>query len=129
MEERHLRIGKVTSGSPKNRNALAFGDPIMESSKSNYFLFYDVVDNYIERRAPYRDQHIQLAQSLHGQGMLLLGGPLDDPVDGAVLVFRVNDPKIIEDFVQRDPYVQNGLVKAWRIRKWNTVIGKALLGD
>jgi hypothetical protein len=31
---------------------------------------------------------------------------------------------VIEGFIAQDPYVQNGLVKSWRIRPWNTVVGE-----
>jgi len=27
-------------------------------------------------------------------------------------------------FAKADPYVKNGLVKSWRVRKWATVIGE-----
>jgi len=30
---------------------------------------------------------------------------------------------VAEDFAQNDPYVQNGLVKNWRVRQWSTVVG------
>ena len=42
-------------------------------------LQYDVVDNYVERRAPYRDQHLKLAQEAHKRGELLLAGAFADP--------------------------------------------------
>jgi hypothetical protein len=40
-----------------------------------------------------------------------------------VLVFKVDDPSKIENFVKTDPYVTDGIVKQWRIRPWNVVIG------
>jgi len=53
----------------------------------------------------------------------VLGGALVEPVDGAVLVFRGGSAEVVERFANSDPYVLNGLVKEWRVRKWNTVIG------
>ena len=38
-------------------------------------LQYDVVDNYVERRAPYRDQHLKLAQEADRRGEPLWRGP------------------------------------------------------
>ncbi len=38
-------------------------------------LQYDVVDNYVERRAPYRDQHLKLAQGA-GAAVPRRGAPL-----------------------------------------------------
>lgn len=89
----------------------------------HYILFYEVVDNYIEKRARFRKLHLKHAQQAHERGELILGGALADPVDGAVLVFRGPSPKTAEDFARTDPYVLNGVVTSWRVRKWVTVIG------
>jgi uncharacterized protein len=90
-----------------------------------YLLLYDVVDGFIERRAPFRDAHLQLARAAHERGELLLAGALADPVDGAVLVFRTEDPAVPARFAEHDPYVTAGLVTGWRVRTWNVVIGGA----
>jgi uncharacterized protein YciI len=86
-------------------------------------LFYDLVDDYLERRPEFRQQHLGLAQQALERGELVLAGALTEPVDGAVLVFRGDSTDVVKEFVKSDPYVTNGLVKAWRIRKWTTVIG------
>jgi uncharacterized protein YciI len=82
-----------------------------------------VVDDYVERRAQFRQQHLDLARQAQQRGELVMGGALADPVDGAILVFRGDSTEAAEAFAKADPYVTNGLVKAWRVRKWNTVIG------
>lgn len=91
-----------------------------------HVLTYEVVDGYVERRQVWREAHLRLAQEWAARGQLLLGGAFDEPVDRAMLVFRVDDPSTIEAFVRDDPYVQNGLVRAWSIRNWNAVVGAAL---
>ena len=88
-----------------------------------WLLIYDLVDDYLERRAALRSAHLGLAQAAFARGELLLAGALADPTDQAFLVFRVDDTSIIENFVAHDPYVQHGLVKDWTIRKWTVVIG------
>ena len=30
---------------------------------------------------------------------------------------------VYEAFAKGDPYVQNGLVKSWKVREWTTVVG------
>jgi uncharacterized protein YciI len=89
----------------------------------HFLLFYDVVSDYATRRMPFRREHLELARAAHARGELLLGGALADPVDGAVLLFEGNSPAIVEQFVNADPYVRNGLVHAWRIRPWTIVVG------
>jgi uncharacterized protein len=90
---------------------------------THFLLFYDVVDDYLHRRGPFRAEHLSLIQKAHDRGELVMAGALADPADGAVLVFRGPSPEPAESFAQADPYVRNGLVKAWRVRKWSTVIG------
>ena len=90
----------------------------------HYILFYDVIDDYVEKRTRFRDLHLKHARAAYDRGELVLGGALADPVDGAVLVFRGESTEVVERFANSDPYVLNGLVKQWRVRKWNTVIGE-----
>lgn len=89
----------------------------------HYLLFYDVVDGYVERRRPWRAAHLAYAQPYAARGELLLGGALDQPVDGAVLLFQADAPDLVEDFARSDPYVRQGLVVRWRVRPWLTVAG------
>ena len=92
----------------------------------HYLLFYDVVPDYVERRASLRAEHLVLARAAVARGELLLGGALADPVDGAVLLFQGDSPAAAEAFVAADPYVRHGLVTHWRVRPWTTVVGAAL---
>ena len=35
-----------------------------------------------------------------------------------------NSAEVVERFVAADPYVREGLVVAWRVRRWDTVVGE-----
>lgn len=87
-------------------------------------LFYDVVADFVAKRAQFRAAHLELARRAHERGELVLAGALADPVDGAVLIFRGPSPQPAEAFAKADPYVTNGLVTRWRVRKWITVVGE-----
>ena len=87
----------------------------------HYLLQYDLVDDYVSKRAAFRQQHLSLIRQADERGELVIAGALADPADAALLVFRAAEPA--EAFAKSDPYVQNGLVKSWRVRKWMTVIG------
>ena len=82
----------------------------------HFLLFYDVVDDYVERRAPFRAEHLSLIQKARDRGELVMAGALAEPADGAVLVFRGPSPQPAESFAESDPYVLHGLVKRWRVR-------------
>ncbi|HET8999862.1 MAG TPA: YciI-like protein [bacterium] len=88
-----------------------------------YALFYDVVDDFVSRRVPYRDEHLRLARDAHRRGELLLAGALNDPADRALLVFRASDRSVVERFVRNDPYVSSRLVTRWEVRPWSVVVG------
>ncbi|MCS6817148.1 MAG: YciI-like protein [Blastocatellia bacterium] len=85
-------------------------------------LLYDPVEDYLQRRAPFRAEHLALIEQWHRDGRLLMAGAFE-PADGALFVFRVNDPAEVEAFIHSDPYVRNGLIRSWRVRKWNVVVG------
>ncbi len=89
----------------------------------HYLLFYEVVDDYVARRAQFRDAHLQMARQAYQRGELVLAGALADPVDGAVLIFRGPSAQAAEAFARADPYVTSGLVTRWRVRQWTTVVG------
>jgi uncharacterized protein YciI len=90
-----------------------------------WLLTYDLVDDYLERRTPVRQAHLALVQAAHDHGEIVLAGALADPPDTAVLVFKSDSPAAAEDFAGSDPYVKEGLVIAWRVRRWNVVIGNS----
>jgi len=88
-----------------------------------YALFYELVDDMVTRRVPFREEHLRLAREASERGELVLAGALADPVDRALLVFHVDDKSKAESFARKDPYVVNGLAKRWEVRLWNVVVG------
>lgn len=89
----------------------------------HYLLFYEVSDDYLARRAKFREEHLEKAWKASDRGELLLAGAFANPVDGAVLLFKGDSPDIATKFAQDDPYVQSGAVKRWYVREWTTVAG------
>jgi len=88
-----------------------------------YILFYKTIENYVERRAPFREEHLSLSKKAYENGSLLMGGALADPPDGAVLLFKGDSPAVAEEFARHDPYVKNGLITEWHVREWTVVVG------
>jgi uncharacterized protein len=90
----------------------------------HYLLFYEAGEDYISRRAEFRNAHLELAWKASERGELVLGGALVNPADGAVLLFKGDSPEVAERFARADPYVTAGIVKRWYVREWSTVAGK-----
>ena len=85
-------------------------------------LEYTLVDDYLDRRAALREEHLDLARAAHERGELVLAGALPDPYDRALLVW--NAPRdVVERFAADDPYVRHGLVTGWTVREWAVVVG------
>jgi uncharacterized protein YciI len=88
-----------------------------------WILFYDLVEDYLERRPQFREEHLALANAAVERGEMVMAGALANPPDGAVIVFKADDASVVEEFARNDPYVNNGLVTDWKVREWTVVIG------
>jgi uncharacterized protein YciI len=82
---------------------------------------YELAADYLDRRGGFRSHHLALAWAAADKGALLLGGAVGDPVESALLLFT--DAEAARAFAEADPYVAEGLVRAWRVVPWATVAG------
>mmetsp|Transcript_15095 Transcript_15095/g.26913 ORF Transcript_15095/g.26913 Transcript_15095/m.26913 type:complete len:113 (+) Transcript_15095:54-392(+) len=86
----------------------------------HYLLQYDYVEGILEKRAPHREGHLALAKEYFDKGQIHMGGAYGD-LTGATLVFKCDNDEPLKDFMERDPYFQNGLVSGHRIKEWTVV--------
>jgi uncharacterized protein YciI len=94
----------------------------------HFLLFYEYVPDYMEKRGALRPLHFAHARAATERGEHVLGGACTDegpPI--AVLLFKAPSREVVETFARNDPYVTQGLVTAWRIREWTTVMGAEAL--
>ena len=87
-----------------------------------YVLVYDYVPDILARRAPFREEHLDLIRRLHDDGAIVMAGATGDPVDSGLFVFRGADDRPVREFVAADPYGVAGLVRAHRIMPWTVVV-------
>ncbi|ATQ75870.1 hypothetical protein CR152_16040 [Massilia violaceinigra] len=90
----------------------------------HYLLCYDLAPDYLERRGQYRNEHLKLAWEAQERGELIMGGAFSDPADMSVLMFQSDSPAVVEAFAKADPYLLHGVVTGYKVRQWNTVVGK-----
>ena len=88
----------------------------------HYLLTYELAPDYLDRRGAFRDRHLALAWDAADKGELVLGGAVGDPVESAMLIFTNSDAAAA--FAEADPYVREGIVRAWRVLPWATVVGE-----
>ena len=91
----------------------------------HYLLFYEKVADHAARSAPHQAAHLTYVRGAAARGELLLGGNLSLPDDAtALLLFSVDSAAAIESFARGDVYVTEGIVARWRVRHWETVVGR-----
>src|SRR2546423_101372 len=83
---------------------------------------FAVITTYVpdaeERRKPYREAHLAYNRELKARGKVVSAGALVDPLDSALLVYKVESRA--EAFAQlaKDPYAQNGIWQEVSVREW-----------
>jgi uncharacterized protein YciI len=87
-----------------------------------FALLYDVVDQYTEKRAPFREAHLTLVHEAHARGEIFMAGAIGQPANGALFVFQSETSAAAENFARADPYVRQGLVTRWRALPWTVVV-------
>ena len=87
-----------------------------------HVLFYDFVEDYLERRAEHRDVHLALVYAERDAGRVVLAGALGDPPTRAAIIFKGVDTAHIDRFASGDPYVALGLVKRREIVPYKNVL-------
>ena len=84
-------------------------------------LFYDYVDDIVQRRAPHREAHLAHIHAARDRGEVVMAGALGDPPHSGAIVFRGVGPEVIESFAREDPYARAGLIREWRVEPWSLV--------
>jgi uncharacterized protein len=85
-----------------------------------FILRYDYVSDVLEKRGPYREEHLDLAKR-----SCISGGPTASTADpstptGALFVFESS--LAATKFKDNDPYVKAGIVTSASIEEWTVAI-------
>lgn len=91
-------------------------------------LSYAYVEGMLDRRKPYREEHLhRIDEFISGRG-LVIAGATGDPPSGALFVFEADgDPaEEARAFMEGDPYAVAGLVVDSAIEPWTVVASRPL---
>lgn len=86
-----------------------------------WVVIYESADDVAETAPVHYPAHKARVDEFRARGELLLVGLFGDPREGSMSVFRSRAGA--EEFVAGDPFVRNGVVKAWTLREWNEIYG------
>jgi uncharacterized protein YciI len=82
-----------------------------------YALLYETAEDGLAKAPSHVGGHSACLVEFRRRGTLLMGGVFSNPQEGALIIFTTR--AAAEEFLQRDPFVSNGVVRAWRIHEWN----------
>ena len=84
---------------------------------TTYLMSYQSVEDFLPLALKHGAAHRERLRLFHSRGTLLMAGPLDEPMNGdAIGLFTTG--QAAEEFVAGDPFVVNGVVARWTIRRW-----------
>ena len=86
-----------------------------------YVVLYHSADDVRQKAPAHFQAHKAWYEPFHARGVLLMIGTFGDPqAQGSMAVFTSR--QAAEEFVSGDPFVRNGVVRAWEIREWNEAL-------
>jgi hypothetical protein len=77
-------------------------------------------ENALEKRTPYRANHLAGLQAQKDKGMLLALGPTVDNTK-VFGVYEAEDESTVRQLIEGDPYWQNGIWTEYEVHAWNQV--------
>jgi uncharacterized protein YciI len=86
-----------------------------------YVVLYESADDVASRAPAHFPAHKRRLDEFAGRGDLLMVGTFGDPqAQGSMAIFRTR--AAAEAFVAGDPFMLEGVVKAYEIRDWNEIL-------
>jgi uncharacterized protein len=85
-----------------------------------YVMLYETTPEGLAKAPQQFAAHRARLAEFHARGTLLMAGPFMDAAGGALGIFSTREAA--EEFIDGDPFVQNGVVARWTIREWNEVL-------
>jgi uncharacterized protein YciI len=84
---------------------------------TKYVLWGRYCDNVQEKRAPFRQAHLEGLQAQKTQGVLITLGPTED-LTQVFGIYEADSEATVRELVESDPYWQNGIWTAYEVKPW-----------
>ncbi len=92
----------------------------MSGSATCYVVEATYVESAAQRRAPFRQEHLERVEKLIAEGALAVAGAFDD-MSASFLVFALKSRDAVVAVIESDVYWREGIWTDYRIRKVNRV--------
>lgn len=84
---------------------------------AKYILWGSYCDNVLEKRAPYREAHLNGLAKQKEAGILITIGPTQD-LTKVFGIYEAEDANTVRQLIESDPYWQNGIWTEYEIKEW-----------
>ncbi|MCU0525347.1 MAG: YciI family protein [Elainella sp. Prado103] len=82
-----------------------------------YVLWGSYCDDVLEKRAPYRQAHLDRLAQLKAAGSLITLGPTQD-LTQVFGVYEAADESTVRQLIEDDPYWQHGIWTGYEVKEW-----------
>ena len=86
-----------------------------------FVLTYEIDPSKLALLQTHFPAHRARLDAFHAAGTLLMVGPFENPMEGAMGIFTSKEAA--EEFMAGDPFVQNGVVARAPVRGWRAIYG------
>ncbi|HEY9617444.1 MAG TPA: YciI family protein [Microcoleaceae cyanobacterium] len=84
---------------------------------TKYVLWGSYCENVVEKRAPYRQAHLDGLAQQKASGVLITIGPTKD-LTKVFGIYEAEDEATVRQLIESDPYWQNGIWTDYEVREW-----------
>lgn len=84
---------------------------------TKYVLWGSYCENVVEKRAPYRQAHLDGLAQQKADGVLITIGPTKD-LTKVFGIYEAEDEATVRQLIEADPYWQHGIWTDYEVREW-----------
>ncbi len=84
---------------------------------ANYVMWGYYCENVLEKRAPYREAHLNGLKAQKEAGTLVTIGPTED-LTMVFGLYEAPDEATVRSLVEGDPYWKNGIWTSYEVKPW-----------
>lgn len=82
-----------------------------------YVMWGSYCENVLEKRDPYRQDHLDGLAKLKEQGILITLGPTQD-LTKVFGIYEAPDETTVREAIENDPYWKNGIWTEYDVKEW-----------
>lgn len=84
---------------------------------AKYIMWGSYCEDVLEKRAPYRQEHLDGLAKQKADGVLITLGPTAD-VTKVFGIYEAENATIVRDLIENDPYWKNGIWTEYEVKEW-----------